>query len=121
MRILVLILTLAFASFAAAPLVAEAQPTAPSAPTAAQRNQPGGFAADPENRLRWRADSRRLDAECIRDAMLSVAGTLDLAALQSRCPRPLACQPRSPVGRRQPAPASGSARPRMGPDPSPTD
>jgi hypothetical protein len=35
-------------------------------------------AADPENRLRWRMDRRRLDAECIRDAMLSVSGRLDL-------------------------------------------
>jgi hypothetical protein len=36
------------------------------------------LAADPENRLRWRMDRRRLDAECIRDAMLSVSGRLDL-------------------------------------------
>jgi hypothetical protein len=34
-------------------------------------------AVDPENRLRWRANRRRLDAECIRDAMLSVSGQLD--------------------------------------------
>jgi hypothetical protein len=32
---------------------------------------------DPDNRLRWRMDRRRLDAEAIRDAMLAVAGTLD--------------------------------------------
>jgi len=32
---------------------------------------------DPDNRLRWRMDQRRLDAEVIRDAMLAVAGTLD--------------------------------------------
>jgi hypothetical protein len=37
------------------------------------------FTADPENRLRWRMDRRRLDAECIRDAMLAVSGRLDLA------------------------------------------
>src|SRR5256885_17055176 len=30
------------------------------------------LAADPENRLRWRMDRRRLEAECIRDAMLCV-------------------------------------------------
>ena len=36
------------------------------------------FAADPENALNWRMSKRRLDAECIRDAMLSVGGTLDL-------------------------------------------
>ena len=33
--------------------------------------------ADPENRLHWRRDVRRLEAEAIRDAMLAVAGTLD--------------------------------------------
>ncbi|NBW97613.1 MAG: DUF1553 domain-containing protein, partial [Planctomycetia bacterium] len=37
------------------------------------------FAVDPDNRLRWRMDQRRLDAEAIRDAMLAVAGRLDLA------------------------------------------
>lgn len=35
-------------------------------------------AADPENRLLTRANRRRLDAECIRDAMLLVSGQLDL-------------------------------------------
>lgn len=33
---------------------------------------------DPENRLLWRMNSRRLDAEQIRDAMLYVSGGLDL-------------------------------------------
>jgi hypothetical protein len=33
-------------------------------------------AADPENRLFGRANVRRLDAECLRDAMLHVGGTL---------------------------------------------
>ena len=32
---------------------------------------------DPENRLLWRMNRRRLEAEAIRDAMLAVAGTLD--------------------------------------------
>jgi cytochrome c553 len=32
--------------------------------------------ADPENRLLWRANRRRLDAECIRDTLLAVGGTL---------------------------------------------
>ncbi len=41
--------------------------------------QPAAFAADPENTLLWRASKRRLDAECIRDAMLSASGQLDLA------------------------------------------
>jgi hypothetical protein len=35
-------------------------------------------AVDPDNRLRWRMDQRRLDAEVIRDAMRAVAGRLDL-------------------------------------------
>jgi hypothetical protein len=34
-------------------------------------------AADPENRLHWRHSPRRLDAEAIRDSMLSVSGLLD--------------------------------------------
>ena len=38
------------------------------------------FAADPENALNWRMSKRRLDAECIRDAMLAASGTLDLHA-----------------------------------------
>jgi len=33
--------------------------------------------ADPENRLNWRFDIRRLDAEGIRDTLLSVSGLLD--------------------------------------------
>lgn len=33
---------------------------------------------DPDNTLVWRANPRRLDAEAIRDAMLSVSGELDL-------------------------------------------
>jgi hypothetical protein len=34
--------------------------------------------ADPENSLVWRMSPRRLDAECIRDAILSASGELDL-------------------------------------------
>jgi hypothetical protein len=34
---------------------------------------------DPENRLLWKMNRRRLDAEAIRDTMLLVAGRLDLA------------------------------------------
>ena len=34
------------------------------------------FATDPENALVWRMSKRRLDAECIRDAMLEVSGDL---------------------------------------------
>jgi hypothetical protein len=36
------------------------------------------YAADPENRLLWRFPVRRLEAEEVRDAVLSVAGQLDL-------------------------------------------
>ena len=36
------------------------------------------FQADPENTLVWRANKRRLDAECVRDAMLAAAGDLYL-------------------------------------------
>lgn len=35
---------------------------------------------DPANRLHWRLDRRRLDAESLRDAMLSVSGELDPAS-----------------------------------------
>lgn len=35
------------------------------------------FLTDPDNRLLWRANKRRLDAEAIRDAMLHVSGELD--------------------------------------------
>jgi len=35
-------------------------------------------AIDPENRLMWRADVRRLDAESIRDSILAVSEGLDL-------------------------------------------
>jgi len=34
---------------------------------------------DPDNRLLWRATPRRLEAEAIRDAVLTVSGQLDLA------------------------------------------
>jgi hypothetical protein len=38
---------------------------------------PSAFTADPENKLLWRAKSRRLQAEEIRDAILAVSGRLD--------------------------------------------
>jgi hypothetical protein len=36
------------------------------------------MAADPENRLLWRMNVRRMEAEAVRDSVLSVAGHLDL-------------------------------------------
>jgi len=35
------------------------------------------LAADPENRLHWRHNRRRLEAEALRDGLLAVGGTLD--------------------------------------------
>lgn len=43
----------------------------------ASSDDPKGQASDPENRLLWRMNRRRLDAECIRDAILRISGTLD--------------------------------------------
>ena len=39
-----------------------------------------GMSLDPENRLRWRFDRRRLEAEEIRDAMLAASGMLERKA-----------------------------------------
>jgi len=51
----------------------------------AYRMKSGGFApaarnlsADPDNRLLWRMNASRLEAEAVRDALLHVAGSLDL-------------------------------------------
>ncbi len=38
---------------------------------------------DPENQLLWRAHRRRLEPEAYRDAMLQIAGALDLAPMES--------------------------------------
>ena len=37
------------------------------------------FEADPDNALVWRMSPRRLDAECLRDAMLTIGGQLNIA------------------------------------------
>lgn len=39
-------------------------------------DDPRARAADPENRRLWRQNRRRLDAECLRDAILTVSGAL---------------------------------------------
>jgi hypothetical protein len=44
------------------------------------RHDPAAFRADPDNRLLWRFNRRRLDAEEQRDGMLAVAGLLDRTA-----------------------------------------
>ncbi len=41
--------------------------------------EPAAFSADPENALQWRMSKRRLDAECIRDAMLSASQQIQLS------------------------------------------
>ena len=43
-------------------------------------NSEKDFAADPENRLVWRYNRRRLDVEALRDSLLFVGGNLDLTA-----------------------------------------
>jgi hypothetical protein len=45
---------------------------------ASAENSAANEAADPENRLVWRANRRRLDAEALRDSLLYVSGNLDL-------------------------------------------
>ncbi|MFN3652240.1 MAG: DUF1553 domain-containing protein [Armatimonadota bacterium] len=42
------------------------------------RHDAKAAAKDPENRLYWRMDRRRLEAEAVRDALLAVSGRLDL-------------------------------------------
>jgi hypothetical protein len=42
-----------------------------------------GHAIDPDNRLLWRANRRRLDPEALRDTMLLIAGKLELSPMES--------------------------------------
>ena len=46
----------------------------------ASDNNGANFTIDPDNRLLWRANRQRLDAEAMRDELLAVAGELDTAA-----------------------------------------
>ncbi len=73
--------------------------------------QPAADAADPTNTLLHRASSRRLEAECIRDALLAVSGRLDrslfgpgvpphLTPFMSGRGRPAASGPLDGAGRR---------------------
>ena len=43
----------------------------------AAADNPAARAKDPDNRLFWRGNRRKLDAEALRDSMLAVSGTLD--------------------------------------------
>jgi hypothetical protein len=43
-------------------------------------HDPKAALADPDNRLLWRANVRRLEAEAVRDSLLAVGGLLDRAA-----------------------------------------
>ncbi len=47
------------------------------------QNIANNHSQDPENRLLWRANRRRLDPESFRDAILIIAGQLDLAPVGS--------------------------------------
>ncbi|HND55975.1 MAG TPA: DUF1553 domain-containing protein, partial [Pirellulaceae bacterium] len=52
--------------------------TAPARPKPSQSSS--GERLDPDNRLLWRMNLRRLEAEAARDAVLAAAGTLDTTA-----------------------------------------
>ncbi|MDB5388640.1 MAG: Planctomycete cytochrome [Planctomycetaceae bacterium] len=45
----------------------------------ASGDRPEGLAADPENRLLWKMNRRRLDLEALRDSFLAVSGKMDTA------------------------------------------
>ena len=49
----------------------------------ASDHDPMNVAADPENRLLWRMNRRRLTVEAIRDGILAVSGQLDFSAAES--------------------------------------
>ncbi len=51
--------------------------------TMSSRDNNAGTAIDPDDALLWRAPRRRLEPEAMRDAMLAVAGQLDLKPLES--------------------------------------
>jgi hypothetical protein len=62
------------------------------------------FAADPENALVWRMSQRRLDAEAIRDAILSASGQLDL---RPSIGSPIAERGNGPIGQFKQFPGAG--------------
>lgn len=77
----------------------------------ASRFRQAAFLKDPDNRLIWRMPKKRLPAESIRDAMLSVSGELDLARPEgSLVARVIGDRPISLIGldKRVPADLDGS-------------
>jgi mono/diheme cytochrome c family protein len=46
-------------------------------------NREEAFRVDPENRLLWRRNRRRLDVEALRDSVLAISGQLDLSPAES--------------------------------------
>jgi hypothetical protein len=46
-------------------------------------NCDGAFRVDPENRLLWRMNRRRLDVEALRDSLLALSGQLDFSPAES--------------------------------------
>jgi len=54
--------------------------------TSSPSDTTAGLAADPANRLLWRMNSRRLDAEMIRDSVLASSARLDLTPRQGTAP-----------------------------------
>lgn len=53
-------------------------------------DQTAALASDPENRLLWRMNRRRLEAECLRDAMLCASGNLSTELSGANFPDDLA-------------------------------
>ena len=49
----------------------------------ASTDQSASHAADPTNRLLWHQNRQRLEAECLRDAILAVSGSLNLECAES--------------------------------------
>lgn len=59
------------------------------------KHNPNNFAIDPDNRSYWRANSRRLDAESIRDGVLWASGNLKLESVAGS---PIAHAGDGPIG-----------------------
>ncbi|MEN3940778.1 PSD1 and planctomycete cytochrome C domain-containing protein [Prosthecobacter sp. SYSU 5D2] len=70
------------------------------------------FEKDPDNRLLWRANKRRLDAEVIRDSMLAVSGELDVTRRPGSLVSEISSQSVSLIGfnKALPADLDGSLR-----------